>query len=127
MGWGGQRHAPAALPPGKNRYPLYKRLGGPQGWCGRVRKISPPPGFDPGRPARSEVIHRLRYPGSGMRVPGENLPHCHFVDHEPHGDWPGIEPGILQWDASSCHHSLGQALTLLYFTASLTLILNKDV
>ena len=35
------------LPPGKTRYPLYRRLGGTQGWSGRVRKISPPPGFDP--------------------------------------------------------------------------------
>jgi hypothetical protein len=43
---GGQRHAPAALPRGKTRYPLYRRLGGPQGRYGRVRKISPPPGFD---------------------------------------------------------------------------------
>ena len=47
MGVGGQRHAPAALPPGKTRYPLYRRLGGPQGRSGRVRKTSPPPGFDP--------------------------------------------------------------------------------
>jgi hypothetical protein len=39
-GMGGQRHAPAALPPGKTRYPLYRRLGGPQGRCGQVRKIS---------------------------------------------------------------------------------------
>ena len=44
---GGQRHAPAALPPGKTRYPFYRRLGGPQGRSGQVRKISPPPGFDP--------------------------------------------------------------------------------
>jgi len=36
-----------SLPPGKTRYPLYRRLGGPQGWSGEVRKISPPPGFDP--------------------------------------------------------------------------------
>jgi hypothetical protein len=43
---GGQRFALAALPPGKTRYPLYRRLGGPQGRSGRVRKISPPPGFD---------------------------------------------------------------------------------
>ena len=47
MGVGGQRHAPAALPAGKTRYPLYRRLGGLQGRCGRVRKISPAPGFDP--------------------------------------------------------------------------------
>jgi hypothetical protein len=47
MGVGGQRHAPAVLLPGKTRYPLYRRLGGPQGRSGRVRKISPPTGFDP--------------------------------------------------------------------------------
>jgi hypothetical protein len=47
MGVGGQRHIPAALPPRKTRYPLYRRLGGLQGRCGRVRKISPQPGFDP--------------------------------------------------------------------------------
>ena len=47
MGVGGQRHAPAAFSPGKTRYPLYRRLGGPQGWSGRGQKISPPPGFDP--------------------------------------------------------------------------------
>jgi hypothetical protein len=43
----GQLHAPAALPPGKTRYALYRRLGGLQGRSGQVRKISPPPGFDP--------------------------------------------------------------------------------
>ena len=44
---GGQRHAPVNLPPGKTRYPLHRRLGGPQGRSGRLWKISPPPGFDP--------------------------------------------------------------------------------
>jgi len=43
----GQRHAPAALPPGKTRYPLYRRLGGPKGRSRQVRKISPLTGFDP--------------------------------------------------------------------------------
>ena len=48
MGVSGQPHAPAVLPPGKEtRYPLYRRLGGPQGLSERVRKISPPPEFDP--------------------------------------------------------------------------------
>ena len=47
MGVGGQRHDPAALRPGKTRYPLYRRLDGPQGRSGRVRKISPLPGFGP--------------------------------------------------------------------------------
>ena len=46
MGVGGQRHALVALPPGKTRYPLYRRLGGHQSRSGRVRKISPPPVYD---------------------------------------------------------------------------------
>jgi hypothetical protein len=46
-GVGGQHHAPAALPLGKTRYPLYSRLDGPQGLSERVRKISPLLGFDP--------------------------------------------------------------------------------
>ena len=46
-GVGGQRHGPADLPPRKTWYPLYRRLGGPQGRSGRVRKISLLPGFDP--------------------------------------------------------------------------------
>jgi hypothetical protein len=46
-GVSGQRHNPAALPPGKTRYPLYSRQGEPQGQSGQVRKISPPLEFDP--------------------------------------------------------------------------------
>jgi len=44
---GGQRHAPTALLPGKTQYPMYWRLGGPQGRSGQMRKISPPLEFDP--------------------------------------------------------------------------------
>ena len=36
-----------SLPPGNPRYPLYRRLGEPQCRSGQMRKISPPPGFDP--------------------------------------------------------------------------------
>jgi hypothetical protein len=44
---GGQRHAMAALPQGMTRYPLCRRLGGPQGRSGRVLKISLQLVFDP--------------------------------------------------------------------------------
>jgi len=46
-GVGSSLHTPDALPPVKTRYPLQRRLGGPQGQFGRVWKISPPPGFHP--------------------------------------------------------------------------------
>ena len=63
-GVGGQRHDPAALAPGKTRYPLYRRLGGHKGRSGRVRKISPHIGIrSPVRGAHSETLYRLSYPG----------------------------------------------------------------
>ena len=52
-----------SLPPGKTRYPLYRRLGGPLGRFGQVRKISPPTGIrSPDRPARSHSLYLLSYP-----------------------------------------------------------------
>jgi hypothetical protein len=63
VGVGGQRHTPAALSPGKTRYPLHRRLGRPHGRSGQVQKISPPTRIrSPDRPARSESLYRLRYP-----------------------------------------------------------------
>ena len=79
MGVGGQRPAPAALAPGKTWYPLHRRLSGPQGQSVRVRKISPPPGFDPRtvQPVASRYTdwgipthHELRY------TPEYHLQHC---------------------------------------------------
>ena len=50
------------LLPGKTRYPLYKRLDGPQDRSGQVRKVSPPTGIrTPDRPARSQSLYRLSY------------------------------------------------------------------
>jgi len=50
-----------SLPPGKTRYPLYRRLGGPQGRSAQVRKISPHRDSIPDRPARSGSLYRLSY------------------------------------------------------------------
>jgi hypothetical protein len=49
MGVGGQSHAQAALLPGKTRYPLYRRLGGPHKGpvCTGAENLAHPPGFDP--------------------------------------------------------------------------------
>jgi hypothetical protein len=63
MGLGGERHTPAALPPGKTRYPLYGWLDGPQG--GYRPPPPPPPGFDLRTVwARSESLYRLSYDGT---------------------------------------------------------------
>ena len=58
-----------SLPPGKTRYPLYIRLGGPQGRSGQVRKISPPPGFDPRTVQHvAQFLYRLSYPAHGLML-----------------------------------------------------------
>jgi len=78
MGLGGQRHAPAALPPGTTRYPLCRELSGAEGRSAEVRKISPPlsPRIrSPDRPAYTTelsqptmmVTIRLRECGFGVR------------------------------------------------------------
>jgi hypothetical protein len=64
---GGQRHGPAALLPGKKPYPLYRRLGGPKSRSGRVRKISPPPGFYP----RTVQSVASRYTDYAIPAPAE--------------------------------------------------------
>jgi hypothetical protein len=48
MWMGGQRHVPAALPPGKTQYPLYRKLVGTKNRSGGVRKISPQGNSIPG-------------------------------------------------------------------------------
>jgi hypothetical protein len=61
---GGKRHAPAALPPGKTRYPLYRRLGGPQNQVlAGAGNLAPIGIRSPDRPPRSEWLYRLSYRG----------------------------------------------------------------
>ena len=46
-GVGGQRQGTGSLLPGMTRNPLCRRVGGSKDRSGQVRKISPPPQFDP--------------------------------------------------------------------------------
>jgi hypothetical protein len=55
---------PGRFTPGKEtRFPLYRRLDEPQGHSGRVRKVSPTPGFDP------RTFKRLASPCTDWAVP----------------------------------------------------------
>ena len=60
---GGQSSSRDRFPPGKSLYSLYKRLGGSQGRCGRVRKNSPLQRFDPRnvQPVASRYTFTMRY------------------------------------------------------------------
>ena len=89
MGVGGQPHAPAALPPGKTRYPLYRRLVGPQDRSGRVWKISPPTGIrSSDRPARSKSLYRLSYPSPHFK---DSV--AYFTQSRPKGKVVMVENG----------------------------------
>jgi hypothetical protein len=59
----GQRHDPAAIPPGMTRYPLHRSLCGPHGRSGQVQRISPTPEFDPRTVQPVASPHSLCHPG----------------------------------------------------------------
>ena len=56
---------PGRLTPGKEtRFLLYRRLGGLQGWSGRVQKNSPSTGIrSPDHPALNESLYQVRCSG----------------------------------------------------------------
>jgi hypothetical protein len=80
------------LPPGKTRYPLYRRLGGRQGRSGRVCENLAPIGIrSTERPAHCKSLYRLSYPGTPLsRGVSINAPNC----------WPGFLLLLYQqWQA----------------------------
>jgi len=87
-----------SLPPGKTRYPLYRRQGGPQGRSGQVRKISSPTGFGPRtvQPV-SHSLHRLRYPAQGNSSADCNPPNCPLLYWSPINVKPAHPLGMLQF------------------------------
>ena len=76
---GGQRQAPATLPPRKTRYPLYGRLVGPQDRSGRLRNISPPTGIrSPDRPALASRYTDWVITAHGLLWGRNKLFKCYF-------------------------------------------------
>jgi hypothetical protein len=68
MAVGGQHHAPAALPPGNTPGTIVEEAGWPSGpvWTGAENLASN--GIrSPDRPARSELLYRLRYAGPSVK------------------------------------------------------------
>ena len=78
-GWRATSRPGQSLLPGKTRYPLYRRLGGPQGRSGRAENLAPTGIRSPDRPARSQSLYRLRYPAHGATV----------LFHKRHDLWGG--------------------------------------
>ena len=77
---GGQRHASSALPSRMTQYPLYRKVGGPQGRSGRVGKNSPPTGIrSPDRPAGSQSLYRLCYPRPTTKFGQDRIQPCVLV------------------------------------------------
>ena len=57
-----------SLPPGKTRYPLYRRLGGPQGRSGRAENLVPAGIRSPDRPVSSSVAIPTELPGPRLHI-----------------------------------------------------------
>ena len=78
-GVGGQHHAPAALPPGKDPVPIVQEAVWAPGpvWTG-AEYLAPTRIRSPDRPTLSESLYRLSYRGTcslTLRVNGENTQH----------------------------------------------------
>jgi hypothetical protein len=104
----------------ENRYPLYRRLGGRQSQSGRVRKISPPPGFDPrtvqpvashytdwANPAQKEVMwmqscpfphHKITWVGWGAEVQIRS-----FLTSTQDDEWPASCSGRFSTEEKPCN------------------------
>ena len=76
-GWSTPR--PGRFTPLKEPVSLYRRLGGPQSRSGQVRKISPPPGFDP----RIVQPVAYRYTDCSILVPQVGVVLTKFVEEAP--------------------------------------------
>ena len=73
----GQCHAPAAFTHGKDRVPIVQQAGWAPGpvWTGAENLAST--GIrSPDRPARSQLLNRLRYRAHTECSEGEMLPEC---------------------------------------------------
>jgi hypothetical protein len=82
-GVGGQYHVLAALPPGKTRYPLYRRLDGPLGQSGHVRKISPPLEFG-SQTFQPVAIHYTDWATRPLNT------YIHFINYYKHNRTPHL-------------------------------------
>jgi len=103
----------------KTRYPLSRRLGGPQDRAGRVWKSSPLAGIrSPDRLARSESLYRLSYPDPLFWI--SNLLFFYvFYSSEPEGSSSGRRvyvPLTVMVGRFYVH----QCNTLLYLLTSFT-------
>ena len=65
--WSAERPG-RTLPPGKTRYPFYRRLGGPQGRSGMAENLVPTGIRSRGRPARSQSLYQLSYPAHIINI-----------------------------------------------------------
>jgi hypothetical protein len=93
------------ITPGKTRYPLYRRLGGPQGRFERVREISPPPGFDP----RTVQHVASRYTDWAIPVMPPNILDEYFKCEAPHGTVFSIllslSPSVQTFSSAFCSNT----------------------
>jgi hypothetical protein len=80
MAVGGQRNTPAALPPIKTRYPLYRGWVGPRADLDRCGKSRPPPEFD----SRSVQLGARSYTGRAISAHSQwHIDHYYLSICEP--------------------------------------------
>jgi len=105
MGWVVNATSRPLYPPGKTRFPLYKRLDGPQGRSGRMRKFSPSPRSDP----RTVQPVTSRYTDCAIPAHPVHLLPIHFFMAYTEIDFPSL----------TRRHKLERQYCIRYRTCSL--------
>jgi len=85
--------------PGNTPYPLYRRLGGPQGRSGRAENLVPTDSI-PDRPARRQSLYRLSYRPTysrGMKIYIFQKSRSHVMKHGPHREATNISCLLIQF------------------------------
>ena len=111
--WSAARHG-RTLPPGKTWYPLYRRLGGPQGWSGWAEDLVPTGIWSADCPARSSVAIPTELPGPQFNIStcrkrksrwSPSLPPI-LLSRLHHVDFQSVIPMSSQWTLPIIFHYL---------------------
>ena len=99
-GWGVSVTPRPLFTPGKTRYPLYRRLGGPRAGLDRCGKFRPPPGFDP----RTFQHLASRYTDYATRPTNQRRTKYCYQNKmwDKPTDFPTKECSFGYWESSLC-------------------------
>ena len=119
MGVGGQRHAPTALPPGKDPVPIVQESGWAPGQVWNYAENLAPTGIrSPDRPVRSESLYRLGYPSRQHLLSDDIFKNVYVREMLTVSSFTTVNRlTFLRQDLKSTHKNNQQFMKTVFFTS----------